>query len=195
MTRPIVAIQEDRKLRRLSMAEFAPAFTRTMKFEDDPREPGRVSREPSGCRARFGINEDAHPEMPQEFWTGPAEQAREQAEKVFASDYWDALKLDQVDDQDVANKIFDMAVNMGARQAAIYAQRAVNFLRAMQGSGYVLALDGVMGPQTLEQVNAMDAGAMLRELRNLSKAHYEHVAAANPRFAGWLEGSLKRAMA
>ena len=65
----------------------------------------------------------------------PAEQAREQAEKVFAGDYWDALKLDHVDDQDVANKIFDMAVNMGARPAGIYAQRAVNFLRAMQGIG------------------------------------------------------------
>lgn len=177
------------------MAEFAPAFAHTMQFEDDPREPGRVSTEPSGCRARFGINEDAHPEMPQEFWTGPAEQARTQAEEVFAADYWNALKLGQVEDQAVASKIFDMAVNMGTRQASLYVQRAVNFIAEMRSRGSKVAVDGVMGPRTLEQVNAADPAMMLQELRNFSKAHYEHVAAVNPRFAGWLDGSLKRAMA
>lgn len=182
------------------MAEFAPAFAHTMKFEDDPREPGRVTTEPSGCRARFGINEDAHPEMPEAFWTAPAEQARAQAEKVFATDYWDALNLDQVADQGVASKIFDMAVNMGARQAVVYAQRAANFVAEMQGSsgksaGMAIAVDGVMGMRTLEQLNAVNAEAMLKELRNFARAHYEHVAAVNPRFAAWLEGSLKRALA
>ena len=176
------------------MAEFAPAFARTMKFEDDPGEPGRVTSEPSGCRARFGINEDAHPEMPQDFWTAPADQARAQAEKVYSQDYWDALNLDQLDDQDVAAKIFDMAVNMGTRQASLYAQRAVNFLAEMQGSACRIAVDGVIGPRTVDRLNAVDAAALLQELRNFSKAHYEHVAAANPRFAAWLEGSLKRAM-
>ena len=182
------------------MAEFAPAFAHTMKFEDDPRKPGRVSTEPSGCRARFGINEDAHPEMPAEFWTEPAEQARTQAEKVFVRDYWDALKLDHLHDQGVANKIFDMAVNMGVRQAGLYVQRAVNFVCETQmvaptgRKSPAIAVDGVIGLQTLALVNAVDHQAMLQELRNLSKAHYEHVAAVNPRFAGWLEGSLKRAV-
>lgn len=112
---------------------------------------------------------------------------------------WSALKLDQVHDQDVANKIFDMAVNMGVRQAGLYAQRAVNFIcetQAIAPAGSkspAIAVDGLIGAQTLALVNAVDAGAMLQELRNLSKAHYEHVAAVNPRFAGWLEGSLKRA--
>src|SRR5450432_4596715 len=170
------------------MAEFGPAFVRTMKFEDDPREPGRVTKEPSGCRARFGINEDAHPEMGEDFWTGPSAKARTQAEKVYALDYWDALKLGQVNDQDVAGKIFDMAVKMGSRHATVYAQRAVNFLFDIGGSATKIAVDGEMGPKTLEQVNATNAEALLRELRNLSRAHYEHVAAANPGFAPWLEG-------
>jgi lysozyme family protein len=177
------------------MAEFAPAFERTMKFEDDPHEPGRVTREPSGCRARFGINEDAHPEMAEVFWTEPADEARLQAENVYARDYWNALRLGLVHDQDLASKIFDMAVNFGQRHATVYVQRGINFLFEVGGSLGRIAVDGEMGPETLEHLNAVNADALLRELKNLSRAHYEHVAAANPGFAPWLEGSVKRAMA
>ena len=59
------------------------------------------------------------------------------------------MRLAEVENQNVANKLFDMGVNMGVRQAAVYAQRAVN-----PSHGRQLTEDGNIGPKTLAAINA-----------------------------------------
>ena len=109
------------------MADFKAAFLFTLQHEDSTR-CGKVTID-AGGRTRFGIAEKFHPDLPEEFFTGPAEDALSQAEKIEQREYWDTLRLSEVENQTVANKIFDMGVSMGVRQAAVYAQRAVNFIR------------------------------------------------------------------
>jgi lysozyme family protein len=84
---------------------------------------------------------------------------------------------------------------MGVRQAAIYAQRAANYLSASGGNAGRLVEDGKIGEKTLAVINALEPRAFYQVLCDLSEAHYRHVAAVNPAQAMNLPGWLKRAEA
>jgi len=181
------------------MAEFKPAFAFVL-LHEDPSRSGKVTVD-AGGRTRFGIAQKFHPELPEEFFTGPAEEALTRAEEIEERDYWRAMRLDEIEDQNVANKLFDMGVNMGVRQASIYAQRAANFLlardaeRTAQAAGSRLAEDGRIGGKTLAAIDAVDPQEYHQVLCELSEAHYRHLAAVNPEQAVNLRGWLKRAQA
>jgi lysozyme family protein len=170
-----------------AMADFKPAFLFTLQHEDSTGS-GKVTVD-AGGRTRFGIAEKFHPDLPDEFFTGPAEDALAEAEKLEQREYWDTLRLAEVENQNVANKIFDMGINMGVRQAAVYAQRAVNSQRQQ------LTEDGNIGPKTLAAMNAMDPQTFHGLLCQFSAWHYRHIAANNPAQAVNLAGWLKRASA
>lgn len=164
------------------MTDFKTAFLFTLQHEDSTRS-GKVTID-AGGRTRFGIAEKFHPDLPEEFFTGPPEDALAKAEKIEEREYWDAMRLTEVENQNVANKLFDMGVNMGVRQSAIYAQRAARVVE-----------DGVIGAKTLAAINAANRIAYYQALCELSAAHYRHVAAVNPAQAVNLEGWLTRASA
>ena len=83
-----------------------------------------------------------------------------------------------------------------ARQAAVYAQRAANFLLGRNAGGPPrLVEDGQIGEQTLAAIHALDPREYYQALCEQSKAHYRHVAAVNPAQAMNLNGWLKRAAA
>src|SRR5579864_4507960 len=167
------------------MAEFKAAFAFVLQYEDSTCS-GKVTVD-AGGRTRFGIAEKFHPELPEEFFSEPAEDALAEAEKIEEREYWDAIRLADVEDQNVANKLFDMGVNMGVRQAAVYAQRAVN------SQGQQLTEDGTIGPKTLAAINAIDPQTFYGLLCQFSAWHYRHIAANNPAQAVNLAGWLKRA--
>ena len=177
------------------MADFKSAFQFVLLHEDSTRS-GKVTVD-AGGRTRFGIAERFHPELPEEFFTGPADEALAGAEEIEQREYWEAMRLEEVEDQNVANKLFDMGVNMGVFQAAILAQRAANFLLRTGGdpAATQLAEDGVVGAKTLAAINAQVPAEYHRVLCELSEAHYRHLAAVNPAQAVNLEGWLKRAQA
>lgn len=195
------------------MADFRTAFLRTMAFEDDPRHPGAVSAEPHEGRARLGINSLAHPNLPDDFWTGPYEHALEYAERIFRHDYWDALKLDSVVSQDVANKLYDMAVNDGVGTAARLAQQAFNTLLFQDAqrvidtpstpenlqprvSVFPLKVDGALGQKSIAAINSVPPAAFIQILKDENAARYKKLAAENPAEYGhcltnWLERNEK----
>ena len=172
------------------MADFKAAFEFVLQHED-PARSGKVTVD-AGGRTRFGIAARFHPDLPEEFFTGPAEDALAEAEKIEEQEYWDRMRLAEVENQNVDNKLFDMAVNMGVRQAAVYAQRAANALLPPEGR---LVEDGTVGGKTLAAINAVNAIAFHQLLCELSEAHYRHLATVNPEQAVNLRGWLKRAEA
>lgn len=185
------------------MSEFSPAFDFVMQHEDASRS-GCVTKD-AGGRTRFGIAQKFHPELPETFFTGPADAALKTAEEILRRDYWQPMRLAELRDQKLANKLFDMAVNMGVHQAAIYAQGAVNGLiigaqalstpgdAQMPTQAELVAEDGVTGPRTLAALNAADPAKLYALLCDWSRRHYEHVASINPTQAKNLQGWLKRA--
>jgi lysozyme family protein len=80
------------------------------------------------------------------------------------------------------------------RQAAVYAQRAVNS-QLQQSQAQQLTEDGNIGPKTLAAMNAMDPQTFHGLLCQFSAWHYRHIAANNPAQAVNLAGWLKRASA
>jgi lysozyme family protein len=95
------------------MAEFEPAFAFMIPHEDY-NLTGVVTDEPGGGQARFGINSIAHPEAVTDgFFTMSRDAALAYAKDVYQRDYWNGRGLAAIANQQVASKLFDMAVNMG----------------------------------------------------------------------------------
>jgi lysozyme family protein len=173
------------------MAEFREAFDFMMSHEDAARS-GVVTHDGDG-RTRFGICERFYPHLSEAFWYGSANFALHCASAIYLHDYWDKLRLGQVIDQAVASKLFDMAVNMGRRQATIFAQRAAKGL--LFGSAKAPEVDGVMGDKTISALNSCPPASLVEALCNLSKIFFQEAADKNPAKAVDLKGWLKRASA
>lgn len=168
------------------MANFEEAITFVLRNED-PHLSGVVT-EDSGGRTRFGIAERFHPELGDEFYNSPAEAALEAARAIYRRQYWEAIRGDEIRDQKVATKLLDMAVNMGVRQAIVLCQRAVNSIIER-----FIAEDGVLGTQTLANLNASDPSLLLARLREACGTFYQHLATVRPEAQQYLRGWMTRA--
>ncbi|HEX4716152.1 MAG TPA: glycosyl hydrolase 108 family protein [Ktedonobacteraceae bacterium] len=170
------------------MATFDEALTFVLRNED-PHLSGIVT-EDSGGRTRFGIAERFHPELGDDFYAAPLQIALQKARDIYRSDYWAAIRGDEIDDQSVATKLLDMAVNMGVRQAVVLCQRAVNASDRMH-----LVEDGVVGQRTLNAISQCEPEELLQHLREACAAFYQHLAAVRPEAQMYLHGWLARARA
>jgi lysozyme family protein len=90
--------------------------------------------------------------------------------------------------QAVANKIFDLRVNMGLRAADTLAQQAANNL-VEPGT----TVDGMIGPDSVTTINSADPNEYLQELANLAIQRYQQIAAKNPKNQKFLAGWIARA--
>ena len=91
-----------------------------------------------------------------------------------------ANRIGSIDDQCLANKVFDLTVNMGPAA-----------LKLLQ-STVQCAKDGVLGPISITQINARDPVELLAQYKELAARRYTQIAAGNPQLAGDLTGWLSR---
>lgn len=158
------------------MADFQAALERTLRFEDSTLS-GTITYDTGGT-TRFGISENAHPEVFPEMEECSRNRALEIAANIYRRHYW---LFDEVRLQPIADKLFDMAVNMGQGTAVLLCQKAVETLP-----------DGRWGAITLQAVN--DAVALLPALRATSARYYQDLANGDPaRYGKYLKGWLARA--
>jgi lysozyme family protein len=106
----------------------------------------------------------------------------EEAEKIYRARYWDICRCEEILDQDVATKIFDVSVNCGTWSAIRMAQRAA-----------VVPVDGVMGPQTITAINGMDGVLFVDSVSAQQRNHYQRIVEKDPSQAKFLAGWLNRA--
>jgi lysozyme family protein len=155
------------------MADFEQAIRVVLAhegaFSADPADPGGATN--------WGISSRAYPGLDVRALT------RDDAKALYRRDYWTPHGYGTIADQALATKVFDLAVNMGPRQANRVLQRAANRLGAQ------LEDDGVIGPHTLAAVHACDA-AVLLDLVKVQAAQY-YLSLNQPRFErGWLRRAL-----
>lgn len=130
--------------------------------QDDPRF-GKVHVDNNGFKVRMGLNE-AYDNPGLGFYdesVTTVQQALVLANLFYQNQYWFILKGDQLTDQAVASKIFDMAVNVGKKESVTLLQRVVY---GVPLGAYTSDVDGKMGPQTLRKVNALDGLNVVRGL-------------------------------
>jgi len=177
------------------MSDFKEASDFTMQHED-PQLSGVVTTD-AGGRTRFGIAQKFQVELDDSFFDGPAEDALAAAEQIYEHDYWIPMRLAEVENQNIANKLMDMGINMGIHQAVHLAQRAINALVSSRpqapSPATSLLEDGVIGDHTITAINAADPIALHTMIVEVCKAFYIHIATNNPAQAKYLHGWLARA--
>ena len=152
------------------MARFEEAVEVVLKHEG-----GYVSRsDDPGGETKFGICKRSYPDLDIKNLT------REQAKEIYRRDWWDKYGYERINDDSLAIKVFDLSVNMGAKQAHKLLQRAINDM-----SGRLLADDGILGPRTIAAVNAIVPELVLDAFLKRAEGYYRSL--NKPQFlAGWL---------
>lgn len=135
-----------------------------------------------GGETNFGISKRSYPTVDIKNLT------REQAMEIYRRDWWDRYKYGEIEDVDVATKVFDLSINMGPVPAHKLLQEAINFTEAKS-----LAVDGIIGPMTLTAVNQAEPQKVVQALRFMAARRYYELAKARPANRGFLLGWLNRA--
>lgn len=173
------------------MGDFSAAFNFVMSHEDSTLN-GNTTPDPSKSNpnavARFGLNSASNPQaVAAGFYTMDRDAALEYAANEFKYNYFSPMGCYQIKDQDLCDKIVDIAFNTGKVQATKIVQRALNVC------GASLAVDGLMGQKTIDAINAADPVQLLYAIKEKSKDFYVSLAAANPEDQKFLAGWLARA--
>lgn len=92
-------------------------------------------------------------------------------ENFYQLNFWKPLCLDLVNDQQLANAVYDFGVNSGIGQSAKLLQRACN------ANGSVLFVDGEIGAKTIIEVNRIEPQLLYESFNRLRQWFYNSLAA------------------
>lgn len=146
-------------------------------YVKDPNDPGGETN--------WGISKRSYPHL------DIARLTRDDAIAIYRRDWWDRYGYHRIKSIDVATKVMDLAVNMGAPAAHGCLQRALHAC----GQRHV-AIDGQIGPQTITACNQVKPRvALLAALRAEAAAHYRGLIERRPDLARYERGWLNRAYA
>lgn len=152
------------------MSDFNLVVTETLKWEggyvSDPSDPGGETN--------FGISKRDHLGLDIKNLTV------DQATAIYRDGYWKSL-YSQIENQDVASKLFDMGVNLGVGTA-------VKLLQEVLG----VPVDGSFGPNTLFATNEQGE-AILAPYKAKLVEYYQNLVVRNPNLSKFLNGWLRRA--
>ena len=118
----------------------------------------------------------------------------ETAKQIYKAKYWNTLNLDSVasKDWDIADRLFNIGVNMGINIAGKFLQRAINLFRTEQ-----LALDGDIGDNTIHALGLLGLQELLLVL-NIIKyqqaIRYVEIAEHNPSQRVFIKGWIRRVL-
>ena len=150
------------------MADFGKAVARLI-----DREGGYVKdADDAGGETKFGISKRSYPALDIPNLT------KEDARDVYFADFWDPLSCDSFASQVVAEAVLDFAVTSSVKRS----------VRALQQAAGV-AIDGVVGPQTLAAI-AAGGDLVAARFTVIRMAYYAELARKqkkNQKFlAGWI---------
>lgn len=110
------------------------------------------------------------------------------AKKIYKKYFWDRYDYDAIGYDLLSIKVFDLSVNMGPYQSHKLLQIALNKLRKEP-----ITIDGIIGPQTLNEIKQHDEMAIIHHYIDEAKHYYINLIADNPEYSIFKHGWLKRA--
>lgn len=99
----------------------------------------------------------------------------------YKKNFWDIAKLDEVDNQKIADEIFIFGVNVGMEVAIKKAQELVG-----------VVADGDVGPKTLKALNEFDVNSFDIQFDEKEKEYYD-ILARKPHLKQYKDGWYNRA--
>lgn len=162
------------------MADFNKAYAITMKAEggyaNDPDDKGGETYKGIARKANPNWNGWKTVDMikathPVSLNAALLSQAalQEQIKAFYQANYWEPNRTGDLLDQQLANQVFDTAVNSGTGTAAKFLQEAVG-----------VTVDRQIGPQTLTAANKGNPKEIYEHFIRLRRQLYENIIAANP---------------
>lgn len=162
---------------------------------DNPNDPGQITNMGISLRflkalqdpRKYGIKDNPVTAETISGLTGV------QVREIYFREFWQGFAFEKINSQDVANYVFDCAVNAGMAQAVKLLQRAI---WAVWHNMSIVVDDGILGPKTLTWVERCPPEYLLPALRSERAGFFRLTAKANPD-AGkeFLDGWLARAYA
>lgn len=163
----------------LFSSKFEKAIEKVFEHEggyvNDPKD--------AGGETKYGISKKAYPKVDIKNLT------KDSAKYLYYIDYWKPQSYSQIHSDEVAGKVFDLAVNIGTKRANELLQRA---LRAV---GNPVKEDGIIGSITLTAVNNSNEAALLAALRSEAAGYYRNIVTKNANQQKFINGWLNRAYA
>jgi lysozyme family protein len=131
------------------------------------------------------------------------EELEEMVQEFYQANFYDNLKFNEINIQEIADELFDTAINQGAVKAVQYFQQALNLLNNNQKHYSDINEDGSIGPATIKAFTAyMFTSAfpgrstervistLLKAMNGLQFTRYVAICEAKPEqevyFFGWL---------
>ena len=74
-------------------------------------------------------------------------------QSFYKTQFWDIINLDKITNQNIANELFDIGVNMGPGVAAKFLQESLNLCNNGSKLYPNLVVDGTVGPKTISCLN------------------------------------------
>ncbi len=93
------------------------------------------------------------------------------AKPIIKKFYWDVMRADLINNQDVAEIIVDHGVNAGLSRAAMMVQRILN-----RDFNHNLTVDGKIGPMTLAALNSTNQAQFFAAYKTLREQYYRYLA-------------------
>ena len=103
---------------------------------------------------------------------------------VAKKDYWDPIGGDSINNQSIADFIFDWGYNSGVKTASRYVQRVLGF--------NPVNVDGIIGPNTIAKINSANQQNLFDSLKSTRDSFYRAIATNKPDQAKFLKGWLER---
>lgn len=183
--------------------EFERFIAYTLQFEVGNTSDGGYVNDPDdpGLETKWGITKRSYPHLDIKNLT------LEEAVRIYYRDFYRQPRINRIAENSgasvLAGKVFDLAVNTGQRRAIKMLQRAINQVcggdvKAARRSKWrqamarlfrrgPLAIDGIIGPITIEAINICPyKTALLMALKGEAYQHY--IRQKKPLYLpGWLE--------
>lgn len=187
------------------MADFELAYKKTMGFEgmydNDPDDPGGETYK--GIARVHHADWQGWPRIdelksqdgfPESLSADPELQSNVRG--FYKEKYWDIFKGDLLENQDIAEELFDTGVNMGSGTAARFLQRALNALNRNQISWPDVVETSSYTLDTLSTLTSnllKNEENLLYKLLNIQQgARYLDIMRSNPKQEKYARGWLSR---
>ncbi len=162
---------------------FDLMFARLLKWEGEDYVDDPVDR---GGPSKFGISQKSYPDLNIKALTRAA------AKQIYYNDYFMASPFNDITHERLREKLFDMDVNLGHKNACKCLQRA---LKAFGSRAQDDGIYGAFTKEKLQNVLSLDKGEeqLLAALKCEHASHYRSLIAKFPKFKKFETGWLKRA--
>ena len=115
-----------------------------------------------------------------------------EAKKIYKKEWWDQFKYEDIKYQPLANKVFDISVNIGHYEAIKLLQESCNKLK----NTHHLALNGKLDNTTVEWLNKLsnkESNVVLNIFKKTTSDYYQYLATKHPAYKKYLRGWIRRA--